>query len=75
MEEYEYENKCDENVCEDDYLHDMREARCTNMNNRSIINAFKTELDCFSRGTQNSFMGTIFHVFSITVILLYSKGI
>ncbi|CAL1276409.1 unnamed protein product [Larinioides sclopetarius] len=72
IKEYEYETRCEEMICEETYLHDLREAICVNMNNRSIITVFKTDLDCFSSGTSaKASFGILLHFFLSTAFILF----
>ncbi|GFS98073.1 chaoptin [Nephila pilipes] len=79
LKEYEYVNKCEERICEETYLHDLRETKCVNMNNRSIINVFKTDLQCVSNGTPaenpksillHFFISIVFMLFYIKVVII-----
>lgn len=51
IKEYEHQNECRDIPCDESYLEDLREVKCINMNNKPIINVFKTDLNCFSRAT------------------------
>ncbi|XP_035227345.1 chaoptin-like [Stegodyphus dumicola] len=72
LTEYEHENGCQDMFCDETYLRNLREAKCVNMNNKSIINVFKTDLDCFSNSATGIFFSTSYQlIFKLTVAFLY----
>lgn len=70
LSEYEYQNECNEVPCDDSYLQDLREVKCTNMENKSIINVFKQDLDCFSNGVSNTFQTPLNIILFLTMIYI-----
>ncbi|XP_054722168.1 chaoptin-like [Uloborus diversus] len=71
IREYDYQHSCSDINCAQFSIDDLREAKCVNMN-KSFIDAFKTDLDCFSNGAQG-FIPYNYLTFTVVILSIYVK--